>query len=160
VIFTLLSRFPVNRPPIRLPRASPGSGRPRFEPGARGVAPVYHQTGARGVAPAYPPTGARGVAPVYHPTGAYPSGVPINAPPTPAAAVANVETDVSYARIMSALKAAPPPPPPPPPPETGSEADSPYFPSDPSSGRLPYVPPTAMRKTAEAKKMYQFKIFA
>jgi hypothetical protein len=143
LIFPLLCRFPVNRP-IRLPRGSgsSGSGRPRFEPGARGVAPVYHQTCARGVAH------------VYHPTGAYPPGVPRNAPPTSAAAT--VESDVNYARIMSALQAAPPPPPPPPP-ETGSEADSPYFPSDPSSARLPYVPPTAMRKTVEAKKMYQFK---
>ncbi len=134
LIFTLLSRFPVNRPPIRLPRGSPG-------PGARRVAPVYHQTGARGVAP------------VYHQTGAYPPGVPRNVPSALPAGAATVEADVNYARIMSALKAAPPPPPPPPP-ETGSEADSPYFPSDPSSARLPYVPPTAMRKTVEAKKMY------
>jgi hypothetical protein len=115
---------------------------------------VYHQTGARGVTPVYHHTGARGVAPVYHQTGAYPPGVPKNAPPTPVAATATVEADVNYTRIMSALKAAPPPPPPPP--ETGSEADSPYFPSDPSSARLPYVPPTAKRKNVEAKKMYQF----
>ncbi len=101
----------------------------------------------------YRQTGARGVAPVYHQTGAYPPGVPRNVPSALPAEAATVEADVNYARIMSALQAAPPPPPPPPP-ETGSEADSPYFPSDPSSARLPYVPPTAMRKTAEAKKMY------